>query len=118
MSVPSLPDVRSRCLDGCGVSARLESLPKMVENNSSFTARPMTAALAFYRRGQQPFRFLDIACGDASASAGALGGTQIAHYRGMILGRGTPTGWQVPKELACPVVLEERDFLDDRGGKR
>jgi hypothetical protein len=31
----------------------------------------------------RPFRFLDIACGDASASVGALRGTRVAHYQGI-----------------------------------
>ena len=33
----------------------------------------------------QPFRFLDIACGDASASTAALKGMRIAHYHGIDL---------------------------------
>ena len=31
----------------------------------------------------RPFRFLDIACGDASCSSVALRGTKVSHYRGV-----------------------------------
>ena len=31
----------------------------------------------------QPFRFLDIACGDARATVDALKGTRVAHYHGI-----------------------------------
>ena len=33
----------------------------------------------------QPFRFLDVACGDASATVEALKGTQVASYHGIDL---------------------------------
>jgi hypothetical protein len=41
----------------------------------------------------RPFRFLDIACGDASATVDALKETRIAHYRGIDL-CGEALGWQ------------------------
>jgi hypothetical protein len=31
----------------------------------------------------QPFRFLDIGCGDAKATVDALKGTRVAHYHGI-----------------------------------
>ncbi len=34
---------------------------------------------------QGPFRFLDLACGDASGIVGALKGTQVTHYHGVDL---------------------------------
>lgn len=60
----------------------------------------------------QPFRFLDIACGDASATMMALRGTRVGHYRGIDLSR--PALDLAAKELsalACPVVLDQRDFF-------
>jgi len=58
---------------------------KMVEHNYLFH-REAYACLReiMTREVARPFRFLDIACGDASATVGALTGTAIAfaiHYR-------------------------------------
>lgn len=61
----------------------------------------------------QPFRFLDIACGDASASILALKGTRIAHYYGIDSCR---TALELADEaletLACPVTLDQSDFVE------
>jgi SAM-dependent methyltransferase len=60
----------------------------------------------------QPFRFLDIACGDASASSAALKGTQIAHYHGIDLSAAAlALARQALAVLACPVTLEQADFV-------
>jgi SAM-dependent methyltransferase len=61
----------------------------------------------------RPFRFLDIACGDASAAAIALRGTSIAHYRGVDFSAAALTLAAVNlRVLGCPVDLTECDFLD------
>jgi SAM-dependent methyltransferase len=62
---------------------------------------------------REPFRFLDIACGDASASAGALAGTTVSAYHGIDLSepgleRAAAT---LAATLPCPVTLEHRDFV-------
>lgn len=66
----------------------------------------------------QPFRFLDIACGDASATADALKGTRVAHYHGIDLSQAAlDLASKNLETLACPVTLEHRDFataLHDR----
>src|ERR1700676_1099451 len=66
----------------------------------------------------QPFRFLDIACGDASATADALKGTRVAHYHGIDLSQAALDLESKNLEaLRCPVTLERRDFataLHDR----
>jgi SAM-dependent methyltransferase len=62
---------------------------------------------------EQPFRVLDLACGDAAAVVGALKGTRVAHYHGVDLAK-------PPLELAkrnldalkCEVELEQRDFIE------
>jgi cyclopropane fatty-acyl-phospholipid synthase-like methyltransferase len=60
-----------------------------------------------------PFRFLDIACGDASASAGALRGTQVAKYHGIdFSAHALALAEDALADLGCEVVLEQRDFLD------
>ncbi len=66
----------------------------------------------------RPFRFLDIACGDASASIGALRETQIAHYHGIdFSGAALELAGKALRELNCKVKLEQRDFLDAFHGR-
>lgn len=62
----------------------------------------------------QPFRFLDIACGDASASAAALAGTKVSHYHGIDISEdGLRRAGQILAEtLPCPVELDCRDFTE------
>ena len=61
----------------------------------------------------RPFRFLDIACGDASATVDALSGTRIAHYHGIDLSReALDLASKALGTLACPVTLDECDFVE------
>jgi SAM-dependent methyltransferase len=62
---------------------------------------------------QRPFRFLDLACGDAHDIVGALTGTHIADYHGvdlslpaLELAKGNLDG------LSRPVTLERADFTE------
>ena len=66
-----------------------------------------------------PFRFLDIACGDATASVDALLGTTIAHYYGIDLSAAAlDLARQTLAVLACPVTIEQADFVEAlRGGR-
>jgi SAM-dependent methyltransferase len=60
-----------------------------------------------------PFRFLDIACGDASASVAALQGTQVARYQGIDLSEAALR--IAAKNLAglkCKVDLHEVDLAE------
>lgn len=87
---------------------------KVVENNYMFH-REVYAELHRLLRDEapQPFRFLDIACGDASASATALKGTTVALYYGIDLSR--PALDLASKALAalgCPVTIEQRDLVE------
>jgi ubiquinone/menaquinone biosynthesis C-methylase UbiE len=60
----------------------------------------------------QPFRFLDIACGDASTTVDALRGMRIAHYHGIDLSQAAlDLASKNLEALACPVTLERRDFV-------
>ena len=61
----------------------------------------------------RPFRFLDLACGDARGVVGALRGTAVAHYHGVDLSRpGALAMASVSVEaLTCPVELDQRDFI-------
>ena len=61
----------------------------------------------------QPFRFLDIACGDASATVEALKGTQVAHYHGIDLSQAALNlASKALETLACRVALDHRDFVE------
>jgi SAM-dependent methyltransferase len=63
-------------------------------------------------RARRPYRFLDVACGDASASVRALIGTPIEHYYGVDISR--PALEIAHRELltlSCPVTLEQSDFV-------
>jgi len=61
----------------------------------------------------QPFRFLDIACGDATASVAALTGTRIAHYHGIDTSQPALDLAQMAlMALDCPVTLERTDFVE------
>ena len=60
----------------------------------------------------QPFRFLDIACGDARASVDALKRTRVAQYHGIDLSQeALDLASQALETLACPVTLDHRDFV-------
>jgi ubiquinone/menaquinone biosynthesis C-methylase UbiE len=61
----------------------------------------------------RPFRFLDIACGDASATVDALKETRIAHYHGIDLcGEALVLPSKALETLPCPVTLDECDFVE------
>lgn len=62
---------------------------------------------------RRPFRFLDVACGDATASAKALARTAITHYRGIDLSAAAlELARGALAELGCPVTLEHADYVD------
>jgi hypothetical protein len=59
----------------------------------------------------QPFRFLDIACGDA-ATVETLKGTRVAHYYGIDLSQAAlQLASKALESLGCPVTLDHRDFV-------
>jgi SAM-dependent methyltransferase len=61
----------------------------------------------------KPFRFLDIACGDARATVGALRGLPVAHYHGIDLSRpALELAREAVGTLGCPATLHERDFVE------
>src|SRR5262249_43482807 len=87
---------------------------KMVDNNYTFH-REAYAELhrALVDEMARPFRFLDIACGDASVTVTALRGTRIAHYRGIDLSQAAlDLARGALAELTCPVILERRDYVE------
>jgi ubiquinone/menaquinone biosynthesis C-methylase UbiE len=87
---------------------------KIVDNNYTFhreAYRELHRILV--DEAVQPFRFLDIACGDASATVNTLKGTRIAHYHGIDLSQAALDLAKTALEtLACPIILERRDFVE------
>jgi SAM-dependent methyltransferase len=65
------------------------------------------------REMRKPFKFLDIACGDAVGSAAALKGSAIDHYYGIDL---SPQSLELAREslkaLQCPIDLRCCDFVE------
>jgi SAM-dependent methyltransferase len=60
----------------------------------------------------RPFRFLDLACGDARLTVGALQGTPVIRYHGIDLSApALALARQTVVALACPVQLELGDFV-------
>jgi SAM-dependent methyltransferase len=60
----------------------------------------------------RPFRFLDLACGDASMTVAALQGTAVIHYHGIDLSApALALARQTVAALPCPVELEQGDFV-------
>lgn len=94
--------------------AEWDTYRKAVENNFLFH-REAYARLheVITRDFARPFEFLDIACGDASASAGALTGTAVSKYTGIDF---SPLALALAEKnlavLRCPIDLVQRDFLD------
>ena len=85
---------------------------KMVDQNYLFH-REVYARLhrILLDEAPSPFRFLDIACGDAGSTADALRGTPIASYYGIDLSRtALDIAGKSLATLRCPVDLREDDF--------
>lgn len=87
---------------------------KMVDNNYLFHHEAYGALRRILMERARPaFRFLDVACGDASASAAMLAGTAIGSYHGLdISAEALRLAGAALANLPCPVVLEQRNFID------
>jgi len=87
---------------------------KVVDNNYLFH-REAYAQLhrILVDEAVQPFRFLDIACGDARATADALKGTRVAHYHGIDLSQAALNlAANALTTLRCPIMLDRGDFVE------
>jgi ubiquinone/menaquinone biosynthesis C-methylase UbiE len=61
----------------------------------------------------RPFRFLDLACGDASMTVAALQDTPVIHYHGIDLAApALEMARKTVEALPCPVELEQADFVE------
>src|SRR5260370_38029609 len=87
---------------------------KFVDNNY-FYHREVYAQLhrILVEEAVQPFRFLDIACGDARATGDAVKGTRVAHYRGIDLCQAAlDLAASALSTLGCAVMLDQLDFVE------
>jgi SAM-dependent methyltransferase len=94
--------------------AEWQTYRKVVEENYFFHHEACaTLHRVLVEEVASPFRFLDVACGDASATAPALAGTKVSHYRGIDLSEAAlALARQALNALPCPVTLERRDFVN------
>ncbi|HEV7717489.1 MAG TPA: class I SAM-dependent methyltransferase [Arsenicitalea sp.] len=85
---------------------------KLVENNYLFHTEAYDRLHTLLADTfSDPFSFLDIACGDASAAVDALKGTQVAWYYGVDLSRAAlEVAGENLKQLRCPMDLREADL--------
>lgn len=86
----------------------------VVDNNYLFH-REASACLRqiLMEEAPRPFRFLDLACGDAAEIVEVLRGTPISQYHGVDLSRAAlDLAEQQLATLDCPVLLEQRDFAE------
>jgi SAM-dependent methyltransferase len=67
----------------------------------------------------RPFRFLDLACGDARLTVAALQDTPVTQYHGIDLSApALAMARQTVEALACPVELEQEDFVSAMRARR
>lgn len=87
---------------------------KVVDNNYLFHREAYSVLRrVLLEEMATPFRFLDVACGDAGATVGALAGTQVAHYRGIDLSEpALALAKAALRALPCPVELIRQDFAE------
>jgi ubiquinone/menaquinone biosynthesis C-methylase UbiE len=86
---------------------------KLVDNDYVFH-REAYAILRRILTGEVvgPFRFLDLACGDARGIVDVLRRTAVSHYHGVDLSAPALELARVAVEaLDCPVELDQRDFI-------
>ena len=91
---------------------------KMVDSNYLFHREAYAHLRQLVRkRFDRPYRVLDLACGDASAIAGALGGTGVAAYSGVDLSAEALALAGVNlAPLGCSVDLRRLDLADALAG--
>jgi ubiquinone/menaquinone biosynthesis C-methylase UbiE len=92
---------------------------KIVDNNYLFHSQAYERLRRFLVEDVgRPFRFVDVACGDASSTASALKGTKVVAYRGVDFSAAAlALATQALAELECPVALEEGDYVERVGDR-
>ena len=87
---------------------------KMVDHNYLFHREAYSQLRrVLLEDAARPFHFLDLACGDASATAAALKGTRIASYCGVDLSaEALDLAAAALRIVSCPVSLRQEDFFE------
>lgn len=86
---------------------------KVVDNNYLFHREAYGALHEVLAAETGPFRFLDVACGDASATVGALAGTRVSQYQGIDLSDAAlALAAATLATLPCPVALTRGNFVE------
>jgi SAM-dependent methyltransferase len=85
---------------------------KVVDHNYLFHREACAALHAELMQINRPFRFLDLACGDARTTVAALQGTHVSHYHGIDLSApALEMARRNVQILSCPAKLEQNDFV-------
>jgi SAM-dependent methyltransferase len=87
---------------------------KIVDHNYAFHREAYgRLRLALDEDARRPFRFLDLACGDAASAVDALRGAEVASYCGVDLSaEALRLASRALAELPCPVSLRRGDFVE------
>jgi SAM-dependent methyltransferase len=84
---------------------------KIVDNNYLFHREAYERLHAILLEISYPFHFLDIACGDAGSTIGALEGSMVAGYYGIDLSEpALDIARNDLASLGCPIDLRHADF--------
>ena len=85
---------------------------KVVDHNYLFHQEACAALRAELMQIDRPFRFLDLACGDARTTVAALQGTHVSRYHGIDLSApALEMARRGVQNLSCPAELEQNDFV-------
>lgn len=85
---------------------------KAVDHNYLFHQEACAALHAELAAIDRPFRFLDLACGDARLTVAALQNTRVIDYHGIDLSAAALAMAQpTTQNLPCPATLEQNDFV-------
>jgi SAM-dependent methyltransferase len=87
---------------------------KMVDNNYLHHREAYSTLREYVVQNRDaPFSFLDVACGDASATSTALEGTNVSTYYGVDISKAALARAEGElRKLNCRISLECRDFAD------
>jgi SAM-dependent methyltransferase len=109
--VPASPVVDEQAMQTFRQEWQLYS--KLVDNDYlSYQAVRAVLHRELVAEVNRPFRFLDLACGDARLTVAALQDTSVIHYHGIDLSEpALALARQTVEALTCPVELEQGDFV-------
>ena len=87
---------------------------KVVDHNYIFQREAYARLrMALAEEARRPFRFLDLACGDAGSIVDVLSGAHVASYYGVDLSaEALRLASLALAELPCPVTLRQGDFME------